>query len=64
VNTPPFEQWLHLLESTSKKLATAPVESRFELAVPEIFRSLTASLQRDGQRWLDLQNRYYQKQWA
>jgi polyhydroxyalkanoate synthase len=29
---------------------------------PEMLQSLTASIAKDSQRWLDIQNRYYQKQ--
>lgn len=59
----PYDQWLDLLEATSKKLAQAPLEPHLELAAPEIFRSLTASLQHDSGRWLQMQTRYYEKNW-
>ncbi|MGH8718346.1 MAG: PHA/PHB synthase family protein, partial [Burkholderiales bacterium] len=58
-----FAQWLELIESTSRKLAKAPAEPHLDLSLPEIFRSLTASLQQDGETWLNLQTRYYDKQW-
>ena len=46
-----------LLEQVLKPLAgdTAP-------QTPEIFQSLAAGLAQDSQRWLEIQNRYYQKQ--
>ncbi len=63
MNEQPFQQWLDLIESASKKLAQTPAEPRFDMAPPEILRSLTASLQGDGEGWLKLQTRYYEKQW-
>ena len=60
---PPSEEWLRLVETASRRLAEPPAQVRFDLGVPEIFRSLTASLQNDREAWVKLQGDWYEKQW-
>ncbi len=58
------------LDALNRKLiddVVKPLGIDSSVGVAEIFRSLTASLAQDTERWLEVQNRYYQKQlelWA
>jgi polyhydroxyalkanoate synthase len=56
-----LRRWLDVVGQTSQKLAGDVIGSGGKPKVPEIFRSLTASLAVDTERWLETQNRYYQK---